>query len=69
MSVFALWLVVFWKYVFVLLEYVVFFKNVFSYFRKLNVSVSIKRIKMYFTTIICIHANPVNFKTLKHKNA
>ena len=35
MSVFSLWPVLFWKYAFALFEYIVFFKNVFSYFRKL----------------------------------
>ena len=40
MSVFALWPVVFWKYVFGLVEYVVFFKNVFSYLKKSYLNVT-----------------------------
>ena len=42
MGVFALWPVIFWKYVFILFKYVVFLKNMFSYFKKsyFNVSTS-----------------------------
>ena len=40
MSVFSLWPVVFWKYIFVLFKYVVFLKSVFLCFKKLYLNVS-----------------------------
>ena len=39
MSIFALWPVVFRKYIFILFKYFVFFKNVFLYFKKLYFNV------------------------------
>ena len=48
MSVFALWPVISWKYVFVQFEYVTFFKNLFLYFNK-----------WYFNVTMCkyVHKN------------
>ena len=40
MDVFAFWPFVFRKYVFVLLEYGLFLKNVFSYFKKSYLNIS-----------------------------
>ena len=54
MSIFALGANIFYKYVQVLMEFSVFYKNVFSYFMKMYLNVS-TCIKTYGNTLILEH--------------
>ena len=56
MSVFALWSYVFWKYVFELMKYVVLFFNVFLYFMKPYVNISMSKYIFTYFTSLCWNA-------------